>query len=125
VDPTGNTPTRNVTGGLMYAGIDGNRTFQGDPPPVGFSPRIGGVYSINSRTVVRGGYGSYLAPWTYPTPMSASNNYGQVGFTNITVSPQMTGTPTVTLTDPFPNGPLVPPLGTTLGTLTTGVGTSI
>jgi hypothetical protein len=125
VDPTGNTAARNVVGGLLYAGVDGNRTFQGDPPPLGFSPRIGGVYSINSRTVVRGGYGSFLAPWTYPTPMSASNNYGQVGFTNNTVSPQTTGTPTVTLTDPFPNGPLVPPLGNTPGTLTTGVGTTI
>jgi hypothetical protein len=51
------------------------------------------------------------------------NNYGQVGFTNNTVSPQTAGTPTVTLTDPFPDG-LVPPLRNTLGTLS-GVGTSI
>jgi trimeric autotransporter adhesin len=123
VDPTGNTAARNVTGGLMYAGVDGNRVFQGDPPGLGFSPRVGVVHSIDSKTVVRGGYGSYLAPWTYPTPM-ANNNYGQVGFTNITVSPQTTGTPNVTLTDPFPNGALVPPLGNARRTLT-GVGTSI
>ena len=123
VDPTGATPARMVTGGLMYAGVDGNRDYQGNPPALRLSPRIGIVKSINPKTVVRGGYGSYLAPWTYPTPMSAANNYGQVGYTNPTVSPQTSGTPTVTLQNPFPND-LVPPSGNERGTLT-GVGNLI
>src|SRR5262249_4967007 len=58
-----------------------------------------------------------------PIPSSGTNNYGQVGFTNNTILPQTSGVPTVTLTNPFPNG-AVPPLGNSLRTLT-GVGTTI
>ena len=124
VDPTGATAARGVTGGLMYAGVNGNRNYQGDPPGVKPSPRVGIVYSVGASTVVRGGYGLYWAPWNYPPPGGTANNYGQVGFTSITVSPQTTVTPSVTLTNPFPNE-LVQPLGNTLGTTLTGVGTSI
>ena len=74
-------------------------------------------------TALRAGYGLYWAPWNYPAPSSASSNYGQLGFTQNTVSPQTAGTPTVSLTNPFPNG-LVSPLGNSLGALT-GVGTTI
>jgi hypothetical protein len=122
-DPIAGTPARTVSGGLMFAGIDGNRTEQGNLPGVLWSPRVGAVFSITPTTVVRGGYGIYWAPWNYPAPSSSSNNYGQLGFTNNTVVPQTAGTPTIALTNPFPNG-LVAPLGSSLGTLT-GVGTSI
>ncbi len=123
VDPSGGTPARTVAGGLMYAGVDGNNTHQGNPPGVKWSPRVGAVYSLNTKTVLRGGYGLYWAPWNYPVPSSATSNYGQIGFTQNTVSPQTSGTPTVTLTNPFPNG-LVAPRGNALGALS-GVGTTI
>ena len=122
-DPIAGTPARSIAGGLMFAGIDGNPTSQGNPPGVQWSPRVGAVYSITPSLILRGGYGIYWAPWNYPAPSSASNNYGQVGFTNNTVAPQTAGSPSVNLTNPFPNG-LVPPLGSSIGTLT-GVGTSI
>jgi hypothetical protein len=121
VDPSGGTPSRQVVGGLVYSGVNGNPTFQGNPPAGKWSPRVGTVYAIDSKTVVRGGYGLYWAPWNYPLP--ATNNYGQIGYTNNTVSPQTPGTPTVTLSNPFPNG-LTPPSGNSLGLLS-GVGTSI
>src|SRR6185503_11712253 len=123
VDPSGGTAARPVAGGLMYAGVDGNKTYQGNPPGVKWSPRVGAVYSLNTKTVLRGGYGIYWAPWNYPVPSSTTSNYGQIGFTQNTVSPQTTGTPTVSLSNPFPNG-LVAPRGNTLGTLS-GVGTTI
>ena len=41
--------------------------------------------------MLRAGYGIYWAPWNYPAPSSASNNYGQVGFTKNTVAPQTAG----------------------------------
>jgi trimeric autotransporter adhesin len=123
VDPTGATAPRAVTGGLMYAGVDGNNTYQGNPPRAKWSPRVGAVYSITPSTVLRGGYGLYWAPWNYPVPSSVTSNYGQIGFTNNTVVPQTPTTPTVTLTNPFPNG-LVAPSGNSLGALS-GVGTSI
>ncbi|HYT65719.1 MAG TPA: carboxypeptidase-like regulatory domain-containing protein [Vicinamibacterales bacterium] len=122
-DPVAGTPARQVAGGLMYAGVNGNRTTQGNPPGAKWSPRGGAVYSINTKTVLRGGYGMYWAPWNYPIPDSSSNNYGQVGYSQNTIVPQTSGVPTVSLTNPFPNG-IVQPLGNSLGTLT-GVGTNI
>jgi trimeric autotransporter adhesin len=123
VDPTGQTAARNVTGGLMYAGIDGNKTTQGNPPKIKWSPRVGAVYSLNSKTVIRGGYGLYWAPYNYPIPSTTASNYGQVGFTQNTNVPQTSPTPTVTLNNPFPNG-TVQPSGSSKGTLS-GVGTTI
>jgi hypothetical protein len=122
-DAVAGTPSRTVAGGLMYAGVNGNKTEQGNAPKAKWSPRVGAVYSIDSRTVLRAGYGLYWAPWNYPVPSSATSNYGQIGFTNNTVVPQTTGTPTVSLSNPFPNG-LVPAVGSSLGLLS-GVGTTI
>ncbi len=77
--------------------------------------------------MLRGGYGLYWAPCNYPAPSPTSNNgnFGQIGFTNNTSSPQPAGTaiPTVTLANPFPNG-VVPASGSSLGLLA-GAGTSI
>jgi hypothetical protein len=123
VDPSGGTPARTVTGGLMYAGVGGNKNYQGDPPKLKWSPRVGAVISLDSKTVLRGGYGMYWAPWNYAVPSSSTSNYGQVGFTQNTPSPQTGTTPTVSLSNPFPNG-LVAPLGSALGALS-GVGTTI
>ena len=111
----------------MYAGLNGNPTTQGNPPKIKASPRVGIVYSVDPNTVIRAGYGLYWAPYNYPAPSTATNNYGQVGFAQNTISPQTLpasgGTPAVSITNPFPNG-LVQPLGSSLGSLT-GVGTNI
>src|SRR5262249_49117475 len=127
IDPLGGAD-RKVVGGLMYAGVNGNPTSQGNPPKAKYSPRVGAVYSLDTKTVIRGGYGLYWAPWNYPAPSPTSNNgnFGQIGFTNNTSIPQTAGTPTVTLTNPFPNS-LVQPYGNTNGPngLLGGVGTSI
>jgi hypothetical protein len=123
-DAVAGVGARTVSGGLMYAGVDGNKTTQGNPPKVKFSPRVGAVYSINTNTVVRAGYGMYWAPYNYPAPSTSTNNYGQVGYSqNTTLVQSAPGTvPTTSITNPFPNG-LVQPTGRSLGTLS-GVGTS-
>ena len=121
IDPTGGTAARQVLGGLMFAGVNGNRMYQGNPPKAKWSPRVGSVYSLNSKTVLRAGYGLYWSPWNYPAPSPTS--YGAVGYSNNTSVPQTTGTPTVSLTNPFPNG-LVSPSGNSLGLLA-GAGTNI
>lgn len=110
-----------VRGGLLYAGQDGANTYQGDPPGMKVSPRLGMVYSFNPKTVLRAGYGIYWAPWNYPAPNIT--NYGQVGFNSATLIQQTTGRPTVNLTNPYPNG-VNEPIGSALGSLT-GVGTEI
>jgi hypothetical protein len=115
-DPIAGTPARQVAGGLMYAGVDGNKTSQGNPPAIKWSPRVGGVYSINNDTVVRGGYGLYWAPFNYPIPSTGANNYGQVGYTQNTILTQTRSNP-VTLTNPFPSG-VASPSGNALRALT-------
>jgi len=116
---------RNVKGGLMYAGVNGNPTTQGNPPAIKASPRVGVVYAMDSKTVLRAGYGLYWAPYNYPAPSTSQVNYGQVGYSQNTISPQSPAgsVPTVSLTNPFPNG-LVPIVGSGAGALA-GVGTNI
>ena len=123
-DTVAGVGARTAKGGLMYAGVDGNKTTQGNPPKLKWSPRVGAVYSINTNTVIRAGYGLYWAPYNYPAPSTATNNYGQVGFSqNTTLVQSAPGTvPTTSITNPFPNG-LVQPSGNTRGALS-GVGTS-
>ena len=100
VNPLTGQPIR---GGLVYAGQNGANEYQGDPPAVKFSPRVGMVYSMNPKTVVRAGYGIYWAPWNYQarrraptTATSASRRSTQIAAGQFS--------PTVSLTNPFPNG---------------------
>jgi trimeric autotransporter adhesin len=119
-DPVAGTGARPVVGGLMYAGVNGNKTTQGNPPKIKASPRVGVVYSINASTVLRSGYGIYWAPFNYQAPSTSASNYGQVGFTQNTFIQQTAGTPTITLDNPFPTG-VLQPSGNSKGALS-GVG---
>ena len=113
-DPIAGTAARTVTGGLQFAGVNGQKTTQGAPPAIKWSPRVGIVYSFNPTTVLRAGYGLYWAPWNYPAPSTSASNYGQDGYTQNTVLQQTVGTPTTTLTNPFPLG-VAQPTGNSLG----------
>ncbi len=44
------------------------------------------VYSFDPKTVVRAGYGIYWAPWNYQAV--GAQNYGNIGYTEVTQSPQ-------------------------------------
>ena len=110
-----------VRGGLVYAGQGGANEYQGDPPAVKLSPRVGVVYAFNPKTVLRTGYGVYWAPWNYQ-PVSGVN-YGQIGYVRQTFISQGQFVPTTALDNPFPGGALQP-VGNTLGPLT-GVGGQI
>ncbi len=101
-----------VRGGLIYAGQNGANDYQGNPPGIKVSPRLGVVYSLNPKTVVRAGYGIYWAPWNYPAPNTT--NYGQVGFNQLTNITQGQFRPSVNLTNPYPGG-LLQPIGNSLG----------
>jgi hypothetical protein len=107
-DALAGTSAHPVVGGLMYAGVNGNKTTQGNPPKLKASPRLGVVYSFNTDTVLRGGYGIYWAPFNYQAPSTSSSNYGQVGYTQNTLLQQTVGTPTVSIDNPFPLGVLQP-----------------
>jgi hypothetical protein len=109
--------TNDIRGGLMYAGVDGNNRYQGDPPALKVSPRVGIVYSLSPKAVLRTGYGMFWAPWNYQFP--GTTNYGNIGYTATTELQQSseTGIPITRLQNPFPSG-LDAPTGNTAGLLT-------
>ena len=113
-DPITHQP-RQLTGGLIFAGVNGAPTVQGHQPAIKPAPRAGAFYSFNDKTVLRGGCGLYFSPWNYPA--AGTTGWGQIGYSATTNIPQPTGIPTVTMSNPFPNG-LAQPTGNTVGLLT-------
>jgi hypothetical protein len=109
-----------VDGGLTYAGVGGTPRALWATPKTDFMPRIGFAYDLDSKTVLRGGYG------IFDVPVGIANlSVNQTGFSQVT-----TMVPTVnnvnyvaTLTNPFPNG-FLPVSGSSTG-LSTGLGTSV
>jgi trimeric autotransporter adhesin len=119
-------PGLNLTGGLMYAGVDGANEYQGDPKAHKLAPRVGFAYAMNPATVVRGGYGLFWAPLQGHFPGESA--YGTRGFTAVTsyvasFDNGLTPCPGCGILNPFPNG-LEQPLGSAGGRLT-GVGGSV
>ena len=111
----------NVNGGLTFASAADPRfsIFTSQM----FSPRIGFAYSPHQlkSTVVRGGFGIYVAP-VFPF----NNSVNQQGFsqtTNATITGDNYLTPIDSLSNPFPSG-LVQPTGASAG-LSTFLGQSI
>ena len=68
-----------LKGGLQYAGVDGYPTHQSDPSKTKFAPRVGFAWTLDPKTVVRGGYGLFWAPHQYAGISSTS--LGTRGFT--------------------------------------------
>ena len=121
VNPLSALTGLDLRGGLVYAGQNGEPLAQGDPEKLKLSPRGGFSWSLDSNTVVRGGYGLFWSPFVYSAPGSA--NYGQTGYTatnQILLNSNVF--PTDTLDNPYPNG-LAQPTGNAQGLLTGAGGT--
>ena len=121
--PKAGTPLagRTLRGGLIFAGVDGAPEEQGDLPALKLAPRVGITFAHDTRTVIRGGYGTFYAPWQFN-----QTNHGQIGFSRITALSQSsaaTDVPITTLDNPFPGG-IQQPVGSSLGLLT-GVGGNV
>lgn len=102
---------QNLAGGLLFAD-NSNRANQATDKN-NWQPRIGISYSLNDKTVVRGGFGIFVAPFQ----IQAIN---QAGFSTPTLFVPSTNnglTFVSTLDDPFPNGVLPSP-GSSLGLAT-------
>lgn len=112
-------PGLNLTGGLQFAGVQGQPRGAFNSDFTGWQPRVGLSYKmLQSRPLVfRAGVARYDMP---------STDYGQTaGFSQETqaltsVSTNNGPIPNIALSNPFPNG-LVQPVGSSLG-LMTGVG---
>ncbi len=113
------SPITGLTGGVMYAGVNGYPTQTGNLNNNKFAPRIGAAYALNSKTTVRGGYGIFWAPVPYSlqTPIGYTQNNSTLG------SLDNNATPSINLSDPFPGG-LRLPSGNSAGLLA-GVGSSV
>lgn len=105
-------------GEVQYAG--NGRTSVGDPTPNKMGPRFGFAYKLDSKTVVRGGYGIFWAPQFALGSPIATVGYNQTTSPSASVDNNMT--PALSLTNPFTSG-ILQPVGNTLGSLT-GIGQS-
>jgi hypothetical protein len=86
-DPLTGLP-RTLMGGLIYAGVNGAPTAQGNQPALKPAPRMGAVYSFNDKTVLRGGWGLYWVPWNYGA--AGTTTWGQIGYSATTTDVQTT-----------------------------------
>ena len=107
-------------GAVEYAGLSGASTHVGNYNDNKFSPRVGVAYQLNTKTILRGGYGIFWAPQiALGAPI---NTLGYAATTTYTGSVNSAGQPVSTLANPFPGG-LIQPTGNSLGTAS-GLGQS-
>lgn len=110
-----------LTGGLLFANVDGNPRSPVATVYHNIQPRFGFSWQPITRMVIRGGYGLFY------TNFQNNNMLKQMGFS--TTTPLVTSddggrTPIPNVLDnPYPDG-LIQPSGSSLGTLT-GVGQAI
>jgi Carboxypeptidase regulatory-like domain len=100
-----------VLGGIQFAGTDGQSRDAYDTDWSNVGPRFGFAFAINSKTVVRGGYGV-----TYSYGLEGGSSVGEYQTTNYTSSLDGGNTPTnyFQTGSPFASG-LVAPTGNSLG----------
>ena len=106
-------PSLVLKGTFRYAGVGGNPDHAGNPYTMKLGPRFGFAYSLDSKTVIRGGFGIFWIPQSF----SPQNAAGYSFSTSMTTSTNSNYTPNLTLANPYPNG-LTQPVGNSLGALT-------
>ena len=113
----GPTGIAGLQGGLEFVGTGGNPRKQQNIDWNNLGPRFGFAYSVNSRMVMRGGYGITYLPIT--SRYGSESNQGFAASTPFFSSVDGV-TPVGSLANPFPSGVLQPPRAA--DGLRTGVG---
>ena len=113
--PAANSQFPNLTGGLVFAGVNGqpDNVYRWNTNQ--FGPRVGFAYTPILNTVVRGGGGIVYGP--LPITDTAAGIWPNTGFSSSTSwTTSLNGglTPTNLLSNPFPHG-LITPTGSSLG----------
>jgi hypothetical protein len=102
-------PGYEVKGGLGFTGVNGAPRTPFDTDYNNWQPRIGAAYQINSKIVMRGGYGMFF---TNPISRGSANGFSlQTPFVS---SLDAGRTPANTVGNPFPQG-VLKPTGSSLG----------
>jgi hypothetical protein len=125
VSPLNGIGGLNLVGGMEYPGVNGvpSTLFNRDSWWRGFVPRLGFAYSVFPTTVIRGGFGMFLGPITGGGFNGAAvPNTGFLATTSMVTT--LNGvTPDNVLSNPFPQG-FVLPTGSSLG-LSTSLGQGV
>jgi hypothetical protein len=93
----------NLHGGLKFVGVGGNPNRQFDTQWNRLAPRFSFAYSINPKTVIRGGYGIFFMPFIGAASGWASGVSGYLSYTPMVASSDGLH-PTDLLSNPFPKG---------------------
>ena len=108
---------QNLSGGLKFA--TGSNDVNQATDKNNFQPRIGVSYSLNDKTVIRGGFGIFTSPFQ----IQALNQNGFTASTSYTPTTNSGLTFISNINNPFPTG-LNPAVGSSLG-LNTSIGTTL
>lgn len=124
-DTTATNPLANSVTGITPKGVveyagNGNPTSCCNALADKFGPRIGAAYALNSKTVIRAGWGMFYAPTRFADDPTEALGYTQA--TSYLASTNGLITPANNLSNPFPNG-ISQPVGNSQGALT-GVGST-
>ncbi|MDW8130628.1 MAG: TonB-dependent receptor [Bryobacterales bacterium] len=106
-----------LVGGLTFPGIGGQPRTLWKRDKNNFMPRIGFAWALDSKTVVRGGFGMYFAPLGIHRGDVGPRQYGFSLRTELIPSLDNGLTFRATLSDPFPDG-IQEPRGAADGLLT-------
>lgn len=91
-----------LRGGVRFVGVDGNPRTQFNKDLNNVSPRVGFAYQLDSKTVIRAGYGHFFGP----SRQAAQGTVGPFGFR--VEYPWVTTTDGITpfnrLSNPYPEG---------------------
>ena len=100
-----NFPGYKVSGGLAFAGVSGASRSPYDTDLNNVQPRIGFAFLLNSKTVMRGGWGIY-----YLNPSDVASSNGFTVSTPYVASLDSNRTSSGDIANPFPGG-LIQPTG--------------
>jgi hypothetical protein len=106
-------PQINVTGGLLFAGVDTGSGLYKTPKST-FLPRFGLAYQLNDKTVIRGGFGLFAGFLGERRGDVIQPGYTQTTTALLTTNPNGAPIP-FTMSNPFANTTILEPAGNTKG----------